>query len=167
MKEKLVILIFSITALTGSFAQSVERQVIGSTGGYSAQSNVSASYTVGEAVIQTAAAGNIILTQGFQQPDNQSVGIVDVANNIKISAYPNPTTDKVIVEINAEAESQFSFQVYNALGQLVLLPASLQQTGSVALHQFDFSLLSPANYFIAINSDNLHFTKTIQITKTN
>ena len=167
MKKKVLVLVFVVTGLAGSYAQSIERQVIGSSGGYSSQTNVSASYTVGEAVVQTATAGTIVLTQGFQQPDNQSVGIVDVANNIKISAYPNPTTDKVIVEINAEAESQFSFQVYNALGQLVLLPASLQQTDSVTVHQFDFSLLSPANYFIAINSNNLHFTKTIQITKTN
>ncbi|MFN8321901.1 MAG: T9SS type A sorting domain-containing protein [Chitinophagales bacterium] len=167
MKKKVLVLVFVVTVLAGSYAQSIERQVIGSSGGYSVQTNISASYTVGETVIQTAAAGTILLTQGFQQPDNQTVGIVDVVNNIQISAYPNPTTDKVIVEINAEAESQFSFQVFNALGQLVLLPTSLQQTGRVAVHQFDFSLLSPASYFIAINSNHLHFTKTIQITKTN
>lgn len=167
MKKKLFLLVFVVTGFARSYAQSIERQVIGSCGGYSAQTNVSASYTVGEAVIKTAAAGTIILTQGFQQPDNQSVGIIDVANNIKITAYPNPTTDKVLVEINAEVESQFSFNVYNALGQPVLLPAVMQQTGSNAIHQFDFSTLSPATYFIAVNSNSGHFTKTIQIIKTN
>lgn len=167
MKKKVLVLAFVTVGVVCTYAQSIERQVIGSSGGYSSQTNISASYTVGETVIQTVSAGTIILTQGFQQSDNQNVGIVDVANHIKISAYPNPTTDKVIVEINAEAEAQFSFQVYNALGQLVLLPTTFQQVGNSTTHQFDFSRLAAANYFIAINNTNLHFTKTIQISKTN
>lgn len=66
MKKLLYILLF---IACGANAQVVlDRQVIGSTGGYVVGSNLSLSSTVGEAVVQTLFSVNKILTQGFQQP---------------------------------------------------------------------------------------------------
>lgn len=167
MKQKLILFALFITGSTGLFAQTIERQVIGSTGGYSAQSNVSASFTVGETVTKTATAGTIILTQGFQQTDVQTVGIEDVSNNIKVSAYPNPTTGKVTVEVHTGEANTFNLMVYNSLGQVVLLPSSGNQTNSSMRYEFDFSPLAAANYFLVIKSGANSFDKTIQINKTN
>lgn len=66
MKKLLYILLLTTF---GANAQVVlERQVIGSTGGYVVGSSMSLSSTVGEAVVQTLFSVNKILTQGFQQP---------------------------------------------------------------------------------------------------
>ncbi|MBE7442674.1 MAG: hypothetical protein HS119_09505 [Flavobacteriales bacterium] len=66
MKKLLYILLF---IACGANAQVVlERQVIGSAGGYVVGANMSLSSTVGEAVVQTLFSVNKILTQGFQQP---------------------------------------------------------------------------------------------------
>ncbi|HRP59794.1 MAG TPA: hypothetical protein PK833_05830, partial [Vicingus sp.] len=66
MKKHLYILLF---IACGANAQVVlERQVIGSAGGYVVGANMSLSSTVGEAVVQTLFSVNKILTQGFQQP---------------------------------------------------------------------------------------------------
>lgn len=66
MKKLLYILLF---IACGANAQVVlDRQVIGSTGGYVVGSTMTLSSTVGEAVVQTLFSVNKILTQGFQQP---------------------------------------------------------------------------------------------------
>jgi gliding motility-associated-like protein len=66
MKKLLYILLF---IACGANAQVVlDRQVIGSTGGYVVGSSMSLSSTVGEVVGQTLFSVNKILTQGFQQP---------------------------------------------------------------------------------------------------
>lgn len=65
--KKLIYLFILFTF--GANAQVVlDRQVIGSTGGYVVGTNLSLSSTVGEAVVQTLFSVNKILTQGFQQP---------------------------------------------------------------------------------------------------
>ncbi|MBN2173918.1 MAG: hypothetical protein JW731_07295 [Bacteroidales bacterium] len=49
-------------------AQSIERQVIASSGDYFEGANISLSWTLGEIATETFTGGNLILTQGFQQP---------------------------------------------------------------------------------------------------
>ena len=67
MKISLFVLFFFIISKTMT-AQSLEREVIASTGDYIENSYGSLSFTVGEATIQLAMDGTHILTQGFQQP---------------------------------------------------------------------------------------------------
>jgi len=46
------------------------QQVIATSGGYYEGNNISLSWTLGEPVVETFTSGNIVLTQGFQQPYN-------------------------------------------------------------------------------------------------
>ncbi len=70
------LLLLFISSLT--YGQvTIERQVIGSTGGYSVGATMSLSSTVGEAVVQSLFSTNTILTQGFQQPQATNGSIVD------------------------------------------------------------------------------------------
>jgi hypothetical protein len=63
----IIILLFSLQTLS---AQTISRSVIPTTGGHYADSNLQVSYTIGEPITHTLSNGNIILTQGFQQPDS-------------------------------------------------------------------------------------------------
>jgi gliding motility-associated-like protein len=67
MKKLLYILL--LTTFGANAQVTLERQVIGSTGGYQVGSTMSLSSTVGEPVVQTAFSVSQILTQGFQQPN--------------------------------------------------------------------------------------------------
>ena len=61
-----------VTILSRSLiAQSIDRQVISSAGDYSDNGSIKVSWTLGEPVIETFTNGNITLTQGFQQPDDE------------------------------------------------------------------------------------------------
>ncbi|PJA08583.1 MAG: hypothetical protein COX70_03330, partial [Flavobacteriales bacterium CG_4_10_14_0_2_um_filter_32_8] len=74
----LTILTILMLTISNSFAQiTIERQVIGSTGGFATGTTMSLSSTVGEANIQTLFSTNIILTQGFQQPVTSNNSVVD------------------------------------------------------------------------------------------
>jgi len=83
--KKLVLLFSLIHVLVIVNAQSLERSVIGSAGGEVTSGNITLSFTVGEVAVQTLISGNIILTEGFQQPINslmQISGTVAYANDV-------------------------------------------------------------------------------------
>lgn len=61
-----IILFIIFTSLC--HAQSIDREVISSSGDYFEGTNGSISWTLGEIATETLTDGNIILTQGFQQP---------------------------------------------------------------------------------------------------
>jgi hypothetical protein len=69
MKTFLMLFCFISIAQTLS-AQTISRSVIPTNGGHYADSNLQVSYTIGEPITHTLSNGNIILTQGFQQPDS-------------------------------------------------------------------------------------------------
>jgi len=50
-------------------SQSIERDIVASSGDYFEGAGISLSWTLGEVATETYANGNTILTQGFQQPD--------------------------------------------------------------------------------------------------
>lgn len=66
---KKILYLFILTTFGANAQVVLDRQVIGSTGGYSTGTNITLSSTVGEAVVQTLFSVNKILTQGFQQPN--------------------------------------------------------------------------------------------------
>ena len=77
----LSVLFFSATLL--SYSQSIERDVVASSGDYYEGTNVSLCWTLGEIATETYSAGNIILTQGFQQ----SYGIVIHGIDLDVLVY--------------------------------------------------------------------------------
>jgi len=63
-------LFISALAFTACIFQAKAQQVVATAGGYYEGENLSLSWTVGEPVIETFNSGELILTQGFQQPYN-------------------------------------------------------------------------------------------------
>ena len=79
--EILLILFFAATILCS--AQSIERDVVAGSGDYFEGTNGSLSWTLGEIATETYTAGNIILTQGFQQ----AYGIVIHGIDLNVLVY--------------------------------------------------------------------------------
>ncbi|MGD0710407.1 MAG: hypothetical protein ABR968_04440 [Bacteroidales bacterium] len=94
MKSKFLVLIavLGICGLTAR-SQTLSPTVISSSGGFYNNSSGMLSTTVAEmTMVQTFQSGSNFLTQGFQQPEDYTVGIVEtpvVSGDILI--YPNPT----------------------------------------------------------------------------
>ncbi|MEQ9229442.1 MAG: T9SS type A sorting domain-containing protein [Cyclobacteriaceae bacterium] len=136
------------------------QDVISSSGNHHENSSAMISYTVGETVILTGTSSENILTQGFHQTKLTVTGI-ELPLGLDIRVYPNPTSDRIIVEFNDDIEAQLS--LYDISGRLV-------EHRPIAKHQrrveFDLSNESAGNYLLNIKdaSNNLN---TYRIVKTN
>ncbi len=161
---KNIIVLIALLLPHAVFSQTLDRQVIGSSGAYAEAGNISMSYTVGEAVVATGSSGTIVLTQGFQQPDNMMVGIESVESRVSINAYPNPTAGEIILDFTVVNPSEFILQVFDVSGKLMMNPETLKVENSTK-HQIDFSEFSSGNYFIVMKNQDGTLNSNIKIQK--
>lgn len=148
--------------------QSIERQVIGSSGMLTNTGTIQGSSTVGESVINTHAQATLIITQGFQQPDTLStVGISTLDNSmLDINVYPNPATDEVIINFISSPRAAIGITIYNQAGQIMhnQLPIKIQDNYK---QELNFKKFASGNYFIIIKSADNKIHKEFKVQKIN
>lgn len=150
-----------------AFAQTAERQVIGTAGAYAEADGYSHSYTVGEVATATISDSTIILTQGFQQADHFSVSILEESLEFSAIAFPNPTTDGVTLDLKADQPVDLRIDLFDAAGkQLPVSQQHLQLVGSTQRH-IDMASFATGTYFIRLTDESGHLNKTIQVQKVN
>lgn len=150
------------------YSQSLSRQVVASGGAFESSSNMTLSYTVGEPVIETFSQSSLILTQGFQQTNlDPTVGIEEQeATNLKIIAYPNPTSNQVILELEASNEQEVSAQVFDFQGKMIESPVERQASQEGRKFQIDLTGYAPGTYMLSlVNSqgERLYTTKVQKV----
>ncbi len=142
------------TLLLASFyssAQSLSPSVIASYGKWSDNGGYTLSSTSGEMMIQTFTGGVNILTQGFQQPDEKTVGIQELnADGFSIQIFPNPTSDLVTVNLQSSNADSYSVVMYDLLGRKLALPGTFDQSNSQLHQTFNLSQLASATYFLCV-----------------
>jgi len=97
--KKILILLFSVCFMLGAMAQvSMDQQVYSSGGDYAENADFSLSWTLGETVIATFGAGDVVLTQGFQQPTDifQGQVVIIPAGWSGVSSWVNPDNPDVV-----------------------------------------------------------------------
>lgn len=107
------------------------------------------SCTVGELIIWTGGTTQIVVTQGFQQPDYKvpvSVPKIDEAH-WQLSLSPNPAHSHLDFYYSASPEENLYFQVYDAAGRLIGEPVYLPDTGFYNLSLYNLSVGSYMVHF--------------------
>lgn len=163
---KLVLLFLFGLGLTGIQAQEIH-QTIAATGGNASGSGGSASYSVGQIVNQTYTGTNGSVAEGVQQPYEISVvTAIEEAKGIKllVSAYPNPTSDYLILSIDENVKSShdltlLSYQLYDVNGKLLQNQKITESSTNI-----DMLSLVPATYFVKVVQGNKE-VKTFKIIK--
>lgn len=123
-------------------AQSIERQVIGTTGTSYNSGTIMLDQTLGESVILTHDIGSIILTQGFHQPPaSGSIGISELETSI-FNIFPNPTKD--VFTITNESGEEFEISLYSTDGKLIL------REKAIGLIQFSLGEYAYGSYYIQL-----------------
>jgi hypothetical protein len=121
--KKIFTLILSL-ALVQAFGQTpaVVMQVVSSSGGYYATTNLSISWTLGEPVTTTLSGSSIILTQGFQQGNLFATNVTNPElSSTDFKMYPNPAISKVYFEVNNKnAKGDFIVEVYDITGRKII-----------------------------------------------
>lgn len=134
-------------------AQSIERKVIATAGTSVVVGNIQVDYTVGETVVQTSIAGNLIVTQGFQQGNLIATGVTGLPARVSYRVFPNPTTAEILVELEGPKLDYYA-AIANLAGQaLGDLEHHFNGTGKLQ-RTFDLSGM-PAGVYLLVFKDHL------------
>ena len=145
----ILVLAFGISA----HAQMLTPTVIASAGAYATGGGVSLSYTVGElAAIQTFTSPNVILTQGFQQPNDIVSGLIDVEQGPDgaFSVYPIPAHGTLWFGYEFNESGKVQVSLMNILGQIMDYSLGENYTSGKFIHSFDCSSYASGNYILSV-----------------
>lgn len=148
-------------------AQSLTPQVIASAGDYFEDSNFSVSWTLGEPMTETYLTTNIILTQGFHQPELLTVGIPTVLPyNTYMNLYPNPTMQHVTFDLKYGNNASINIDVINNFGQVISSQKISVQKDQLHSQVINLSEFASGMYQIRI-SENGQIVNSYKVSKVN
>lgn len=112
-----VILISHISYLTSSFAQTLKRQCIASTGNCILENGTTVQQTIGQPYGTTSFYTNKTrYNPGFQQP---VFSVETIKSSINATVFPNPASNQITIETNLTLENVI-IQIIELSGKLVL-----------------------------------------------
>ncbi len=154
-KVKLSVLLLGL----GLTAQA--QQATTATGGNASGSGGTTAYSVGQIVYTTNTGTTGSVAQGVQQPYEISIviGIEDNSINLELTAYPNPTTNFLTLNVSNAELSTLNFQLYDISGKLVESRKIISSTETITMEN-----LPTATYFLKVTNNNKE-VKTFKIIK--
>lgn len=146
-----------------TFSQSVQREVISTSGGFGSNSGAMLQSTIGELMPDTYFSGTIILSQGFEQPDPFiPTAISTRINTISGQAYPNPVINELTISLPFAAD--ITVEISDLLGAKYYFDNS-QLVETYEGFKFNMEKLSSGIYFIRVRSKSAHYEKVFKIVK--
>lgn len=142
------------------FLSSATAQVsVNASGGSASSSEGSVDYSIGQVVYTTNIAESGSVAQGIQQP--YVILEFEEPNGTKasISAYPNPTTDLLTLDVRKTDLSAFSFRLYDIVGRLLQNEPIITRETNINMSSFLTGI-----YFIKVFQENNEM-KTFKIVK--
>ena len=138
--------------LWAGFAQAQESA--NSSGGDATGSGGTVAYSIGQVVYTTNTGTNGSAAQGVQHAyEILTVGVKETDPNIRLTGFPNPTTENLIMQILDYNNEMLSYQLFDIQGKLL-------SNGQVTAQQTQINMngLPSATYFIhVVNRENKKF----------
>jgi hypothetical protein len=103
-------------------------------------------------MVQTFSAGGNILTQGFQQPNDILIGIIEASKDEfgSFGLYPNPAVDNLWFGFELPESGRVSVGVFNGLGQKIADVYEGNYTAGTVTQQIGVSNLAAGMYFLQL-----------------
>jgi hypothetical protein len=163
MPKQLSLIIFMACSVS-LYSQDRPPELISTAGNTYSSALYQLEWSIGETVSATSVQNNILLTAGFHQPYDRSftgVESLGLSFNSRISIFPNPSTEKITVNILNEKAlvDQWEIRLSNLEGKNLLL----QQFQNNQI-QLDLSTISTGVYFLNIFR-NGEYTESHKIMK--
>jgi hypothetical protein len=146
---KKIMILFGIIILSnyGTKAQ----QLVSTAGNYFENEQVSISWSLGETVIETYTAGELTLTQGFQQPAlSVSTLVENPDNDFQLIAFPNPTRGHVTISTDFLHAENLNYLIYDLQGRILSNKTLDGPHTGIAFDDFH-----PGTYFIRISNKEI------------
>jgi hypothetical protein len=162
LKLSVLLLSFGLTAQA--------QQATVAAGGTASGNGGTVSYSIGQVVYTTSTGTNGSVAQGVQQAYEITVvtGIEEAKEiSLEVSAYPNPTTDYLTLNIGASIsfnDKPMSYKLYDMNGKIIETQKIINDQTMI-----EMSNLLPANYFLTVektmDEKSTQEVKTFKITK--
>ncbi len=120
--------------------------------------------SIGETAIQTQISGDLLVTQGFQQPNDKFYSSLferPSFQNIDVRLFPNPTSEYIQISGSANEFDEMNFAIVDVLGKTFItksISKSINEEFSLTL---DLAFLQSGTYFVSITNPNLGLLKSI------
>jgi hypothetical protein len=146
------------------FNQVYAQQATTASGGDASRIGGSVAYSVGQIVYTTNTGSNGSVAQGVEQLYEISItlGLAETGINLKLSAYPNPTTNYLMLQIDASAalsNQSMSYQLYDISGKLLESNTVVANSTTINMEQ-----MPTGSYFLKVTLNNT-LVKTFKIIK--
>lgn len=121
------IILFSGVQLAS--AQSLQRTVVSTAGGFNAASIMSLEYTIGEVVVGDVKTSSVRLNQGYNQVvvDSQAVSVSSLKSSTEIMIFPNPASTTLSVQTKVELNVVIIDMTGKIVGESKLLESGLNE----------------------------------------
>ena len=147
-KSRLILLLATVLLWAG-LAQAQES--VNASGGDATGSGGTVAYSIGQVVYTTNNGISGSAAQGVQDVyEIFTVGIEGTTLDISLTAFPNPTTDNLTLQLSDFNNEKLAYQLFDIQGKLL-------SNGQVTAEQtqINTSRLPPAAYFInVVNQEN-------------
>ena len=144
-KVKLSVLLLGLGLTTKA------QEVTTTTGGNASGSGGTVTYSVGQIVYATNTGTNGSVAQGVQQTYEISIllGIEDNSIKLELTAYPNPTTNYLTLNVGKAELSILNFQLYDMGGKLIESNKITSTTETIRMEN-----LPSSTYFLKVTNNN-------------
>jgi hypothetical protein len=149
-----------ISVSFSSLAQSLTPTVVSSTGDYYVGSAATLSWTLGEVVTDTYTGTSNQLTQGFHQPDLRFSVIEDLATEMTLNLFPNPTNGLVNFEVKNNLNT-LQVAILDPSGRMIYVTTYAAES----VLQIDMSAYADGIYFMQVTTESNQKIKTLKIEK--
>ncbi len=140
-----------------AISQTISPELISSSGDNFKNTTYQLDWSLGECITATHTAGSYVITQGFHQNTYVITAVENLATDVNISVYPNPTTNLLTINFPTSATD---FPTSEGLGNVKITVTDingkiLQQTEVTTYkEQLDFSIYTNGVYFLSVKQEN-------------
>lgn len=109
------------------------REVVASSGGGGTAGNIQLDYTLGEPAILTLSAANLMLSQGFHQPEVIPKPPQGANPVMDFMLFPNPALTTVKISFDLLTDATVVFMLMNTSGQVIYQDVKTYGAGKVLI----------------------------------
>jgi Secretion system C-terminal sorting domain len=164
LRNRLLIALIFLNTLM--YAQTIQRPTISaSAGNHSHPGTLQLQSNIGELMIETYTATNIV-TQGFAQPEPPLITVnVNQYTFADGKVFPNPVTDNLFIQLNLPNYDDVSIELIDMLGKIQLINILKQETIGKSIYQLNMENVDAGIYFVRIISPKNQLNKTVKVNK--
>jgi len=157
-----IFIFLSILITYPTIAQTLSSEGIFASGDYFSNGFARLSWTLGDAQTSTLKKPELVLTQGFLQPNFTVTAINIISDNeeIKVDVFPNPVKDILNLKFSSKQESRLYISIYSMDGKK-LYDEKFNTSNYSA--EILFTSYQSGYYILKVSSEDQTFLKTYKI----